>query len=135
MKEQLIYRVNEEGLPPVEQSRIIREFHRKNIGKVVNMNLSNEKKRTLEQNDALWRWDTELSEESGYTPKEVHYIMLGEIYGTKKVGKVDMPIKTSSELSTVEFSQYVEIYPAVAFELFGITLSPFSYEETQNKRA
>lgn len=91
------------------------------------------KKRSLEQNNALWRWDSELSQESGYTPSEIHYLMLGRIYGTKeiKVGNtvVSKPIKTSSELSTVEFSQYIEIYPAVAFELFGITLSPFSYEE------
>lgn len=97
---------------------------------MVSINLSNEKKRTLDQNNALWRWDNELSQESGYTPKEVHYIMLGLIFGTKKVDNIEMPIKTSSDLSTVEFSQYVEIYPAVAFEHFGITLSPFSYETT-----
>jgi len=90
-------------------------------------------KRTLDQNNALWRWDTELSQESGYTPAEIHYLMLGRIFGTKsiEVGSytVEKPIKTSSELSTVEFSQYVEIYPAVAQELFGITLSPFSYDK------
>ena len=134
MKEHLSYRVCDDGLPPKEQSRIIREFHKKNIGKLITMDLSNEKKRTIEQNDALWRWDTELSQESGYTPAEIHYIMLGEIYGVKElqVGdrKISKPIKTSSELTTVEFSQYIEIYPAVAFELFGITLSPFSYEKT-----
>ena len=92
------------------------------------------KKRSLEQNNALWRWDTELSQESGYTPAEVHYLMLGRIYGTKEIKAgnttVSKPIKTSSELTTVEFSQYIEIYPAVAFELFNITLSPFSYERT-----
>jgi hypothetical protein len=90
-------------------------------------------KRSLDQNNALWRWDTELSQESGYTPSEVHYIMLGRIYGTKdlKVGNsvISKPIKTSSELTTVEFSQYIEIYTAVAFELFNITLSPFSYDK------
>lgn len=90
-------------------------------------------KRTLDQNNALWRWDTELSQESGYTPSEVHYLMLGRIFGTKeiKIGNytVEKPIKTSSELSTIEFSQYIEIYPAVAQELFGITLSPFSYDK------
>lgn len=90
-------------------------------------------KRTLDQNNALWRWDTELSQESGYTPAEIHYLMLGRIFGTKsiEVGSytVEKPIKTSSELSTIEFSQYVEIYPAVAQELFGITLSPFSYDK------
>ena len=92
------------------------------------------KKRSLEQNNALWRWDTELSQESGYTPAEIHYLMLGRIYGTKEIKAgnttVSKPIKTSSELTTVEFSQYIEIYPAVAFELFNITLSPFSYERT-----
>lgn len=89
------------------------------------------KKRSLDQNNALWRWDTELSKETGYTPSEIHYLMLGRIFGTKeiRVGEfiISKPRKTSSELTTVEFSQYVEIYPAVAFELFGITLSPFSY--------
>ena len=91
-------------------------------------------KRSLDQNNALWRWDTELSQESGYTPAEIHYLMLGRIFGTKEIQvgstTVSKPIKTSSELSTVEFSQYIEIYPAVAFELFGITLSSFSYEKT-----
>jgi hypothetical protein len=127
MKELLTYRVTDKGLPPDEQSRIIKNFHQKNIGKVITVNLSNEKKRTLEQNNALWRWDNELSQETGYTPKEIHYLMLGLIYGTKRINNLDMPIKTSSELSTIEFSQYVEIYPAVALEHFGITLSPFSY--------
>ena len=55
--------------------------------------------------------------------------MLGRIYGTKRVMNVDKPVRTSSDLNTVEFMQYVEIYPAVAQELFGITLSPFSYNK------
>lgn len=92
-------------------------------------------KRTNPQNNGLWVWDTILSQESGYTPNEVHYIMLGRIFGTKeiKAGNITItkPIKTSSELSTVEFSQYIEIYPAVAFELFNVTLPAFSYEETK----
>lgn len=92
-------------------------------------------KRSLAQNDALWRYDTLLSRETGYTPNEIHYIMLGQIFGTKelKVGNriISKPIKTSSELTTVEFSQYVEIYPAMAQELFNVTLPPFSYEETK----
>lgn len=90
-------------------------------------------KRTIDQNNALWRWDTELSQETGYTPSEIHYIMLSKIFGTKEIrvgdSVITKPIRTSSELSTVEFSQYVEIYPAVAFELFNVTLSPFSYEK------
>lgn len=92
------------------------------------------KKRTNPQNNGIWRWDSELSTYTGYTPNEVHYLMLGRIYGTKeiKAGNIIIvkPNKTTSEMSTVEFSQYVEIYPAVAFELFNVTLSPFSYEKT-----
>lgn len=91
-------------------------------------------KRSLDQNNGLWRWDTILSEESGYLVSEIHYIMLGRIFGSKeiKIGNttITKPNKTSSELSTVEFSHYIEIYPAVAFELFNVTLPPFSYEET-----
>lgn len=89
-------------------------------------------KRSIDQNKGLWRWNNFLSQESGYTPNEVHYIMLGRIYGTKeiKIGNttITKPNKTSSDLSTVEFSQYIEIYPAVVSELFGVSLPPFSYE-------
>ena len=87
-------------------------------------------KRTIPQNDGLWRYNTILSNESGYTPNEIHYIMLGYIFGTKeiKIGNrtITKPVKTSSELSTVEFSHFVEIYPAVALELFNVTLPPLS---------
>ena len=91
-----------------------------------------EEKRTINQNDALWRWDTLLANHNGDTPNDMHYAMLGEIFGWKKIkmgNKIrEVPVRTSSQLSTKDFSDYIERYFIKAQELFDYTLPPFGWE-------
>jgi hypothetical protein len=53
VKEQIIYTVQENGMPPLEASQKIKEFHRANIGKKITTTLSNEHIRSLVQNNWL----------------------------------------------------------------------------------
>ena len=72
MKETLIYRINDKGSPPEEQSRIIREYHRQRIGKRVELTLDDSIKRTTQQNswfhkivDMITKFERELAKDSG----------------------------------------------------------------------
>jgi len=89
-------------------------------------------KRTIDQNSALWRWDEILANHNGDTPNDMHYAMLGEIFGWKKIKMGDkireVPVKTSSQLSTKDFSDYTERYFIKAQELFNYSLPPFGWE-------
>lgn len=89
-------------------------------------------KRTLDQNDALWRWNDLLGGYIGYTPNEMHYVMLGEIFGWKEIKILDrivsVPRKTSSKMTTKEMSDYTVLYFNKAMELFNYGLPPFGWE-------
>ena len=102
-------------------------------GKRVVLGCDEEKqKRTIDQNDALWRWDTLLADYTGDTPNDMHYAMLGEIFGWRPINMGEriryVPNKTSSQLNKKEFSDYVERYFIKAQELFNYTLPPFGWE-------
>ncbi len=99
-------------------------------------------KRTINQNDALWRWNEMLANDAGTTPNEMHYLMCGEIFGYKNIKiydkrttevkillkEVDVPRKTTSKLTTIEFSEYITNYFNKAQELFNYSLPPFGWE-------
>lgn len=91
-----------------------------------------DEKRTVDQNSGLWRWNTILGNEVGYTPEEMHYYMCGEFYGWKTIEicgkKIDRPNKTTSIMTTSEFSHHIMLYEIKARELFGVNLPPFSEE-------
>lgn len=88
--------------------------------------------RTIDQNSALWRWNEILGNHLGYTSRDMHYAMLGEIFGWKEIKIhetiIALPRKTSSQLSTKEFSDYIERYFIKAQELFNYELPPFGWE-------
>lgn len=92
-----------------------------------------EGKRSSDQNRGLWRWNKILGDYTGYTEEEMHYMMCGELYGWKTLelgGKrIERPNKTTSQMTTSEFSHHIMIYQIRALELFGIDLPPFSYEK------
>lgn len=101
-------------------------------GKRVVLRCDEEKqKRTLDQNDALWRWNDILGNHLGYTSRDMHYAMLGEIFGWREIKIhetiIALPRKTSSELNTKEFSDYVTNYFNKAQELFNYELPPFGW--------
>jgi hypothetical protein len=101
--------------------------------KVVTETKKWDEKRTIDQNRGLWRWNKILSDHTGFTEEEAHYVMCGELYGYKTLElggrQIQKPNKTTSGMSTSEFSHHIMLYEIKARELFGITLPPFSYEE------
>jgi hypothetical protein len=109
---------------------ILRSFEGKKI--VISIEKWSEK-RTTDQNSGLWRWNKILSDETGYTEEEIHYAMCGELYGYKTLNiggkEIQKPIKTTSNMSTSEFSHHIMLYEIKARELFSINLPPFTYED------
>ena len=113
------------------------EFH--NIlkcfeGKVVRINIEkDEGRRSSDQNRGLWRWNKILGDHTGYNEEEMHYVMCGALYGWKQIEvggiKIDRPNKTTSRMTTSEFSHHIMLYKIKALDLFGIDLPPFSYDD------
>ena len=94
---------------------------------------SQEEKRTTLQNDALWAWDTFLANETGYTAKEMHYIMCGEVFGWDNVfidGEVrSIPVRTTSNLTKAGWQDYIRDYRIVARDNYLVEMPPFGYED------
>lgn len=81
MKEQLTYRVNDKGLPPPEQSRIIRDYHKKHIDKRITMTLDDSMKRTTKQNSWLHKivnMITEFERETAKDSGDVLYYQISD---------------------------------------------------------
>lgn len=81
MKKHLIYKVTEDGLPPQEQSRIIREYHKKHIGKRVEMTLDDSRRRTTPQNSwfhKIINMITEFKRETAKDNGDESYYMISE---------------------------------------------------------
>ena len=128
-KEQLITGVTQGKLANEERhNEIIRSFEAK---KLVITYKEWDEKRTVDQNSGLWRWNNIVAEEIGDTPASVHYDICGELYGwhiSKTTGN-PTPNKTTSGMSTSEFSHHIKLYEIKVRELFNINLPPFSYED------
>lgn len=109
---------------------ILRSFEAKKI--IITVQEWDEK-RSIDQNKGLWRWNKILSDHTGHTEEEIHYLICGELYGWKRIeitNKVfERPNKTTSKMSTSEFSHHIMLYEIKARELFDINLPPFSYEQ------
>lgn len=70
------------------------------------------KQRTLSQNNRLWALHTLASKETGYTPEELHELMLCKFFGTKEIelGGVrrTVPLKRSSAREKREFREFLD---------------------------
>jgi hypothetical protein len=69
--------------------------------------------RSSEQNRYLWYANTIIAEHLGYDKHEkdlVHYALLQKCYGVRhdETLDVDVPARTSSQLTTKEFSEYMD---------------------------
>ena len=95
---------------------------------------SAEDNRTVDQNKALWRWDSILADESGYTRTEIHYVMCCEIFGSteveyKKGAITTVPKKTTSNLTKAEWQDYIRDYRVIARDIYSTEMPPFGYED------
>ena len=68
--------------------------------------------RTLPQNSRLWALHALASKETGYTPDELHELMLAKFFGTKEVevggARQTVPAKRSSARDKAEFRAFLE---------------------------
>lgn len=68
--------------------------------------------RSLPQNSRLWALHTLASRETGYTPDELHELMLCKFFGTKDVElggiKRTVPLKRSSARDKQEFREFLD---------------------------
>ena len=89
---------------------------------------SAEEQRTIDQNKGLWRWDKFLGNELGYTAKEMHYAMCGEIFGWYEFKGKGIPRKTTRDLTKAEWQDYIRDYERIAGEQ-NVVMPPFGKEE------
>lgn len=68
--------------------------------------------RTVSQNSRLWALHQLASKETGYSPDELHELMLCKFFGTKEVElggiKRTVPLKRSSAREKMEFREFLE---------------------------
>ena len=68
--------------------------------------------RSLSQNSRLWALHQIASRETGYTPDELHELMLAKFFGTKTVDvrgqRIEVPAKRSSTREKAEFREFLD---------------------------
>lgn len=79
-------------------------------------------KRSTEANAYLWAAIiTPLADHCGYTPEEMHELLLAQIYGTKQIKwgerTVEVPNKRTSDMNKQEFSDHILKCQAIASDL------------------
>ena len=73
--------------------------------------------RTLAQNAYYFTAMVQpLADWAGYTKEEMHEVLLGECFGTKKVGGLIVPKKRTSQLKKKEMMEYLDWVPRFAAE-------------------
>src|SRR5574343_92706 len=88
-----------------------------------------EEKRTIDQNDALWRWDKLLADYTGYDVKKMHYLMCGEIFEWDEYENFRVPHKTTRNLSKKQWQDYILQYRLKARELFDFEMPNFGWDD------
>jgi len=82
--------------------------------------------RTSSQNARLWLLHTKASEVTGYSPEEMHELMLCRFFGTKEIKVRDMvrevPLKRSSSRNKKEFRAFMDAVEAFYVDELGIWL-------------
>ena len=82
--------------------------------------------RSLSQNSRLWALHQLASKETGYSPDELHEIMLCKHFGTKTVevgGKsIEVPAKRSSTREKQEFRDFLDYVETFYASEFGCWL-------------
>jgi hypothetical protein len=68
--------------------------------------------RTTSQNSRLWALHTLASKETGYTPDEMHELMLCKFFGMKNIvvggNVISVPLKRSSTRDKQEFREFLD---------------------------
>lgn len=82
--------------------------------------------RTTSQNSRLWALHQQASMQTGYSPDEMHTMMLAKFFGTKEVEvngfRFTVPAKRSSARDKQEFSEFLESVETFYASELGIWL-------------
>lgn len=82
--------------------------------------------RTIPQNSRLWALHQLASKETGYTPDELHELMLCKFFGTKVVEvagvKREVPAKRSSAREKKEFREFLDAVETFYASELGVWL-------------
>lgn len=82
--------------------------------------------RSVSQNSRLWALHTLASKETGYTPEELHELMLCKFFGTKDVElggiKRTVPLKRSSARDKQEFREFLDAVETFYASELGVWL-------------
>lgn len=87
-------------------------------------------KRSLDANAYYWgQVITPMAEHTGYTPEEMHEVLLFQIYGEKTLtgttgaGRYQIPAKRTNKMTTTEFQDHIHHCQRIAAEL-GVQIQP-----------
>jgi hypothetical protein len=82
--------------------------------------------RSVSQNSRLWALHTLASKETGYTPEELHELMLCKFFGTKELDvsghKIMVPLKRSSTRDKAEFREFLDAVETFYASELGVWL-------------
>lgn len=84
------------------------------------------KQRTLPQNSRLWALHALASKETGYSPEELHELMLCRHFGTREIDisghRMTVPLKRSSTRDKQEFREFLEAVESFYASELGVWL-------------
>jgi hypothetical protein len=87
-------------------------------------------KRSLDANAYYWgQVITPMAEHTGYTPEEMHEVLLFQIYGEKTLtgttgaGRYQIPAKRTHNMTITEFQDHIHHCQRIAAEL-GVAIQP-----------
>lgn len=82
--------------------------------------------RSLPQNSRLWALHQLASKETGYSPDELHELMLCKFFGTKEIElaglRRNVPLKRSSTRDKAEFRDFLEAVETFYASELGVWL-------------
>jgi hypothetical protein len=82
--------------------------------------------RSLPQNNRLWALHTLAARETGYTPDELHELMLCKFFGTKEIEvgglRRNVPLKRSSTRDKAEFREFLDAVETFYASELGVWL-------------
>lgn len=112
------------GLPKKKlRQEVARLFGGQSIEIVIH---KKKKHRSVQQNRYYWLVCTMISEYTGFSKEEIHAILKSRFLKVEKVNEVSGVIydyiKSTTELSTVEYEQYMDSVRQFAAEEFGMNV-------------
>lgn len=120
-------RVNQGSLI-LKESAKWKEIIKKLEGKEVQLGIEKKKrKRSISQNNYYWLIVTLISESTTHTMEEIHEACRRKFLARKEItiqGETLLIPRSTTELSTVEFSEYIERVRCFAAELGVVTPDP-----------